>query len=70
MKPIRNMRELELVKENLNYKILHLEGKMADHAENTIDAVTHRVKELAFETGMKIILNLFFKKDKEEKSTK
>ncbi|HKJ42621.1 MAG TPA: hypothetical protein VKA27_11045 [Sunxiuqinia sp.] len=65
---MRNMRELELIKQNLNFKILHLEEKMADHAENTLDAVTHRIKELAFETGFKIITNLFFNKWKKGKN--
>ena len=67
MKPMRNMRELELVKQNLNYKILHLEEKMTDHAEDTLDAITHRIKELAFETGFKIITNLLFNRGKKSK---
>ena len=69
MKPIRNMRELELVKQNLNYKIKHLEEKMTGQADNALDAVTHRIKELAFETGMKMILNLLFKKKKGKKDS-
>ena len=64
MKPIRNLRELELVKQNLNYKVLHLEDKLRAHSEATIDILTNRLRVLALETGMKLVLTLLQKKGK------
>ncbi|MGQ8335994.1 hypothetical protein ACUNWD_05535 [Sunxiuqinia sp. A32] len=70
MKSIKSIRELELMKDNLNYKVLHLEEKLKGHSEEAISAVTHQLKEIAFEAGMKIILKLFFRNRENEKESK
>ncbi|MGQ7869624.1 hypothetical protein [Sunxiuqinia sp. sy24] len=69
MKGIRNMRELKLKRQNLRYKSRYLEEKLKDHSEETVQAFTSYVKNIAFETGMKIALQLFFRNRKDKKST-
>ena len=69
MKQIRNMRELELMKQNLSFKIMLLEDKMIDRSGDMVDTLTNRLRDVAFEMGMKLISNLFFRKDKDKETT-
>lgn len=64
MKSIRNMRELKLRKQNLRYKSRHLEDKLNDHVQEAMHDFSGYVRKVAFETGLKIALNLFFRKRK------
>lgn len=70
MKELRNMRELKLKKQNLKYKLQYLEDKLKDQSEDTVKAFTGYIRNLAFETGMKIVLSLLFRKRKHQKSEK
>lgn len=67
MKGIRNMRELKLKRQNLRYKSRYLEEKLKDQSGEAIQAFTGYVKNLAFETGLKIALQLFFRHRKHQK---
>ena len=62
VKKIRNMRELNLRKQSLRYKSRHLEDKLNDHLQEVMHDFSGYVRKLAFETGLKIALNLFFRK--------
>ena len=64
MKQIRNMRELGLMKQNLKYRLLYYEDKLKDRSGDTLWAVTGWFRKIAFEAGMRIMLNLFFSKKK------
>lgn len=64
VKKIRNMRELNLRKQSLRYKSRHLEDKLNDHLQEAIHDFSGYVRKVAFETGLKIALNLFFRKRK------
>ncbi len=73
MKNIRNMRELQLKKQNLRFKSLHLEDKLNDHVQEAMHDFSGYIRKVAFQTGLKIALNLFFRKrthqEKTEKET-
>jgi len=64
MKNIRNMRELQLRKQSLRYKSRHLEDKLNDHMQAAMHDFSGYIRKVAFETGLKIALNLFFRKRK------
>lgn len=66
MKNIRNMRELKLRKQNLRYKSRHLEDKLNDHVQEAMHDFSGYIRRLAFETGLKIALSLFFRKRKQQ----
>jgi hypothetical protein len=67
MKQIRNMRELELRKQNLNDRMLYLEDKLKISYNDAMWAVTGWFKGIAFVTGMKMMLGLFFNRKKKKK---
>ena len=67
MKQIRNMRELKLVKQNVNDRMLYLEDKLKVNYTDAMWALTGWFKGIAFITGMKMVLGLFFNKKKKKK---
>lgn len=73
MKTIKNMRELKLRKQNLRMKSRHLEDKLNDHVQEAMHDFSGYIKKVAFQTGLKIALALFFRKrkhrEKNEKET-
>lgn len=68
MRTIRTMRELKLLRQSLNYKSRHLEASLKGRSDQVMISVAGRLKEIAFETGLKIILNLFFRKNKKQRA--
>jgi hypothetical protein len=61
------MRELELKKQNVNYRMLYLEDKLKVHYNDAMWAVNGWFRGIAFITGMKMVLGLFFNKKKKKK---
>ncbi len=60
MTKIRNMRELELMKENLEYRQILSEKKLLNSSVKIVDNVTDGLKGWAFEWGTSLVLRLFF----------
>lgn len=69
MKRIKNMRELELMKENIEYRQLISEKKLLGSSVGIIDSFTDGLKDWAFEFGTSLFLNLIRGKHKEEPET-
>lgn len=63
------MRELKLRKQNLRLKSRHLEDKLNDHAQEAMHDFSGYIKKVAFQTGLKIALSLFFRKRKHRESS-
>lgn len=61
------MRELELMKQNLHYKVSNLENKMLGHSEATMLSLTSKLGEIVFDSGMKMVLNFLFKRKRKKK---
>lgn len=55
---IRNMRELELMEQNLRIKEQVSEQKMAESSSILLSNLTGTLKELAFEAATNIVFNL------------
>ena len=62
LKSIRNMRELSLYKQNLEYKTKFYEKEVAGISEDIIDNFADKVKELTFNVSSKLIAQFFGKK--------
>jgi len=58
MKAIKNMRELNLMREKLKYKQLLYEKEMVGNSAEIIDNVTDKLKEAAFDLGTRLIFLL------------
>jgi hypothetical protein len=67
MREIRNMGELRLERQKVKYKIRYLEDELKDQSTLTVHAFKKYVRNMAFETGMKIVLGLFLQKRKNRK---
>ncbi len=61
MTTIRNMHELQLKQQSLNYKLRHLEDQMKGQSRKTVYAFTSCLKNLAFEMTMKMATSLLFR---------
>lgn len=66
MTKIRNLRELELMKKNLEYRQLLSEKKLLNSSVNIVDNVTDGLKDWAFEWGTSLVLRLFFGRHRNE----
>lgn len=64
------MRELRLKRQSLTYKLHHLEDQLKSQSDRTVHAFTGYVRDLAFETGMKIAVGLLLRYRKKAKSKK
>jgi len=64
LKNIRNMRELSLYKQNLEYKTKFYEKEVAGISEDIIDNFTDKVKELTLNITSRLIAQFFGKKNK------
>lgn len=63
------MRELELMKKNLEYKQLLCEEDMLGSSTAIIDDFTKQLKHMAFEWGTSLVFDLLFNhKDKEQET--
>lgn len=69
MKTIKNMRELELMKENLRYQQLLSEKKLINTSSAIVDTFTGEIKSWVFEWGTSLALQLIFGKKKDESSS-
>lgn len=58
MRRIKNMRELELVQENLEYQQLMSEKKLIGSSAKIVDDFTDGLKSWAFEFGTSLALRL------------
>ena len=58
MKGIKNMRELDLMREKLEYKQLFYEKEMVGNSAEIIDNVTDKLKDAAFNIGTRLLLML------------
>ncbi len=59
MKAIKNIRELELMKEKLEYQVLFYEKEMVGNSASIVDNITDKLKDAAFDLGLKLLLQLF-----------
>lgn len=66
MKPIRNLHELELVKQKLKYKEALNEKQLTDTTAKIVNNFTDGLKDFAFDLAMNIVLKLFAGKEKKE----
>lgn len=57
MKRVRNMRELELLKENLEYRMTVSEKKLLGSAATTINNFTDGLKDWALKFGTSLVIN-------------
>lgn len=58
MKRVKNMRELELMKENLEYRQLLSEKKLLGSSVAIVDTFTDGLKDWAFEFGTSLFMKL------------
>lgn len=66
MKPVKNMRELNLVKNNLEYRELLYEKELTESTADMVNTFGDKLKDFAFEVGTKLVLVLF-KRNKNSK---
>jgi len=66
MKPVRNMRELSLVKKNLEYQELLYEKELTESTAGMVNTFGDKLKDFAFEFGTKLVLTLFKRNRKPE----
>ncbi len=59
MKAIKNIRELELMKEKLEYQVLFYEKEMVGNSASIVDNITDKLKDAAFDLGLKLLIQLF-----------
>ncbi|MFO8068067.1 MAG: hypothetical protein R6U11_10845 [Bacteroidales bacterium] len=59
MKTIRNMRELQLVKQKLEYQEKLCEKEMAASTADIVDNMADKLKDVAFDLGTRLILRFF-----------
>jgi len=56
---VKNMRELEMLKENLQYQQLLSEKKLLNSSVKIIDSFSGTVKDWAFEFGLSLARHIF-----------
>ena len=66
MKRVKNMRELELLKENLEYRQLLSEKKLIGSSVSIVDNFTDGLKDWAFEFGTSLFMNLIHGANKQQ----
>jgi len=59
MKPIKNMRELDLMREKLKYQELLYEKELVESSGELVESVTDKLKDAAIEIGTRLLLRLF-----------
>ena len=59
MKAIKNMRELELMREKLKYQELLYEKELVDSSAELVESVTDKLKEAAIDIGTRLLFRLF-----------
>nr|WP_321358087.1 hypothetical protein [uncultured Draconibacterium sp.] len=69
MKRVKNMRELELLKENLKYRLSISEKNLLGSSVGIIDNVTDGLKDWAFEFGTSLVMNFIRRSRKHEPET-
>lgn len=69
MKRVKNMRELELLKENLKYRLSISEKNLLGSSVGIIDNVTDGLKDWAFEFGTSLVMNFIRRSQKHEPET-
>lgn len=65
MNNIKNMRELQLVKQKLQYQEQLMEKEIIGTSTEIIEHFSEKLKDFAFELSMRLILQLFRKKQKD-----
>lgn len=68
MKSIRNMRELQLMRQKLQYQERLYEKEIAGAASDVVDNLTGKLRDLAFDVGSRLILRIIFHRHKHEKA--
>jgi hypothetical protein len=66
MKSIRNMRELHLTRQKLQYQEKLYEKEIYGAAGDVVDNLTGKLRDLAFDVGSRLILRLIHPEHKEE----
>lgn len=68
VRSVRNIRELELLQENLEYQRLLSEKKLLGSSAKIVDNFTDSIKDWAFEFGTTLVLKLIrgFQKHEEK----
>jgi hypothetical protein len=64
MKALKNMRELQLMKQKLEYQERLYEKEIAGSADDIVDNLTDKLRDLAFQFGAHLILRLIHGKRK------
>jgi hypothetical protein len=65
MKALRNMRELQLMKQKLEYQERLYEKEIARSTADIVDNLTDKLRDLAFQFGTHLVLRLIHRKRKE-----
>jgi hypothetical protein len=68
MKAIKNMRELDLMREKLEYQELFYEKELVGNSAEIIDNVTDKLKDAAFDLGTKLLFQLVSPSKKKRKA--
>jgi len=70
MKAIKNMRELDLMREKLKYKVLFYEKELVGNSADLVENVTDKLKDAAFDFGFRLMWQLIspLKKKKKKRS--
>ena len=63
---VRNMRELNLMKQKLKYQARLYEKEMTGSVADVVDDMTDKLRDLAFEVGSRLIIRLIRPKHKED----
>jgi hypothetical protein len=58
MKAIKNLRELHLMKEKLEYQERLYEKEMAASTADIIDNLTDKLRDMAFDVGTRLVVQL------------
>ena len=58
---IKSIRELQLMREKQKYKVLYLEKQLTDEAGELMTDILDKLKVVAFETGLNLVMNLIHK---------
>lgn len=61
------MSELKFRRQSVKYKLKFLEDELKDHSQETLHVFKGYLRNVAFETGLKIVLALFFRRRKRKR---
>jgi hypothetical protein len=64
MKALKNMRELQLMKQKLEYQERLYEKEIAGSTADIVDNFTDKLRDLAFQFGSHLILQLIYGRKK------